>query len=430
MQRSSNNQALVDREESERKMKEDVARNVREIFEKSQLRPADGPRTGRPLKRKQENKKKDCGVSSAPCDASPSQEDGDSQRKKDLETAALSAASEDANDATLDCSLLMELDFGGVLKDSDYAIIGDMERAAEQEMIPSTSSGPHTQAPRRRNQRKPKPAPCPHCGKMLASASNVKRHKGTCKLLKNGGTKTRVPAWKPKKAKCPKCRKELYSIHTLKPHLKICKAEETDILLMVDQNIHDNVPGPSNQLFGSSRHDPRRNNQIVQELIFFNLSPEMSERLEEAIRNQPEALRPQSSAVSDGSIESEPVSKCGNQSFSRPPVEISTMKPVRVFQAPLNNAQGEAVSQIEAPVRNQCDGCLRTFPTPLRLRRHKDNCTVLRRQKILDAYERPEDFYQPMQLFSNRPGQDFSTYSSREPSSSSSPSPSHEEFYC
>ncbi|ULT79799.1 hypothetical protein L3Y34_010402 [Caenorhabditis briggsae] len=436
MQSSSNN--FADREECERKMNEDVARNVREIFEKTQLRPADGPRAGRPKKRQQENTKKDCGVSSAPSDASSSQE----ATRLTVPFQSQNAVHDDMYDVAADFPSFMELDFGEEFKNFDYAtIFGDMEHFEEQEMIPSTSSGPPAQETKKRRHWKPKEAPCPHCGKVLSSATNVKRHENSCKVFKDrttfpqpseqpapGNKKRRVQTWKPKNATCLNCEKVFYSKHTLKPHLEKCKAKETDTLQMIDQNISDNVPVSSNQLFSSSRHEPRRNNQVVLEPIFYNWSPRMSQSLEEEIKNEPEALTPQSNAVSDGRNKSETVTRCGNQIFSRPPVEM----PVRVFQSPLNsgsgpkNAQEEAVSQLEAPVRNQCDGCFKPFPSHLRLRRHKDSCSVILRKKMLGAYERPEDIYQQMQLISNRPGQDFSTSSSREPSSSISPSLSHE----
>ncbi|CAO4381854.1 unnamed protein product [Caenorhabditis nigoni] len=88
-------------------------------------------------------------ISSAPSDASSSQEakcwSVESQRQ---ETPALSAASEDANDDTF--SLLMKLDLREMLKDCDYGELqdfdfGHMEHVGEEEVIPSTSSGPPTQ---------------------------------------------------------------------------------------------------------------------------------------------------------------------------------------------------------------------------------------------------------------------------------------------
>ncbi|PIC30170.1 hypothetical protein B9Z55_021507 [Caenorhabditis nigoni] len=88
-------------------------------------------------------------ISSAPSDAPSSQEakcwSVESQRQ---ETPALSAASEDANDDTI--SLLMKLDLGEVLQDFDYGELqdfdfGDMKHVEEQDMNPTTSSGPPAQ---------------------------------------------------------------------------------------------------------------------------------------------------------------------------------------------------------------------------------------------------------------------------------------------
>ncbi|UMM38078.1 hypothetical protein L5515_009638 [Caenorhabditis briggsae] len=201
--------------------------------------------------------------------------------------------------------------------------------------------------------------------------------------------------------------------------LDICNKREVGLVELVDDFMdHENPDRIPKSIYSDSksdasrmkkcfsRHEPRRDNQVVLEPIFYNWSPRMSQLLKEEIRNEPEALTPQSNAISDGRIKSETVTRCGNQIFSRPPVEM----PVRVFQSPLNsgsgpkNAQEEAVSQLEAPVRNQCDGCFKPFPSHLRLRRHKDSCPVILRKKMLDAYERPEDIYQQMQLISNRPG--------------------------
>ncbi|CAO4375496.1 unnamed protein product [Caenorhabditis nigoni] len=62
----------------------------------------------------------------------------------------------------------------------DMDVFGDTENVERQDMSPTTSSGPPAQEPKKRKYWKPKPASCPHCGKELSSATNVKRHLPSC----------------------------------------------------------------------------------------------------------------------------------------------------------------------------------------------------------------------------------------------------------
>ncbi|CAO4384809.1 unnamed protein product [Caenorhabditis nigoni] len=125
-------------------------------------------------------------------------------------------------------------------------------------------------------------------------------------------------------------------------------------------------------------------------------------------------LKTQKIFISKSSIKTVPW--CRNQSFSRPPVEMLVVRPVGESQAPLNtgsgpmNAQEKAVSQLETPVRNQCDGCRSLFCTLYELRKHKDMCTGISRKKIFyKYYGRVEDIPYEFQSPAKRPRLEPST---------------------
>ncbi|PIC15502.1 hypothetical protein B9Z55_022451 [Caenorhabditis nigoni] len=239
MQRVPKNQDLADHKELERKIDEEVAKNVREILEKAQLRPVDEPRAGRSTKRRRENTDKNGDTSSTQSESSSSQAAGcsfvDSESRNDSETPAFSDDDGDSYNGE-DYPSFMEVDIGDEYYDMGCAmdLFGDKENVERKEMSPTTASGPPAQEPKKRKNSKPKKAPCPHCGRELSSATAVKRHLNSCKVLKMGSfqaespaqgkKKRRTPKWKPEKVPCPKCGKVMYSKHTLKPHLEICKA--------------------------------------------------------------------------------------------------------------------------------------------------------------------------------------------------------------
>ncbi|CAO4383073.1 unnamed protein product [Caenorhabditis nigoni] len=502
MQHSSKNQDLDNHEECEKERKEEVARNMKEISEKTQLEPV-VPHCGRgrPWKTQEDDAKENFAISfKQTCRHLKKSRVRHSQ--KHSETPEISAVQDDSDDAF---SLLMSLDFGNAFGDIDC---NEIFNELAQEI-----NGQPAQDKKRRLEETDTlqmidrniPDNVPVSSNHLSSSSRHDAERNNQVVEEAMPTLSRFDS-------------------------------DIGAMVVTDQNQHfvstplliANVPrgaASSDQSFSSVPPDPRRYNQVPEELndmptltrvepnleeigvveqsplrelepIGLNWSPKLSQILKEAISRDTEmesSLQAHSRAVSDGSLDSETnlkrrkpclkckgcretfptayrlrrhkeickvfqrkgfamalktqkifISKssntnvpwCGSQSFSRPPVEMLMMRPVGVSKAPLNtgsvpkNAQEVSASQLEAPARNQCDGCRLLFCTSYELGNHMDKCTGISKKRIYKYYGRVEDIPYEFQTSAKRirlepststpctQNSAFSTTSFREPSPS------------